>query len=61
MMQLASSHTCKKPRKLPEGESVGSLVLHTVFPLFIVYFYTSRVEYSDLFYFFLSLLFIENK
>lgn len=32
-----------------------------IFPLFIVYFYTSGVEYSDLFYFFLSLLFMEHK
>lgn len=52
---LASSHTCQK---LPKGES---LVLHKVFPLFIVYFYTSGVEYSNLFYFILSLLFMEHK
>lgn len=41
-----------RPSELPEGISVGSMVI--VFSLFIVYFYTSGVESWSLFLLFFS-------
>lgn len=52
---ILSGNVGRRPSKLPEGISVGSVV--NLFSLFIVQFYTSGVRSCSLFYSFLQLFF----